>query len=71
MPKQAHDVPTKATAEKGEVMIDGPEGLAVSFTADAALKSAAAIADAADEAHRQAEEDAAANGGKGRAWQQR
>ncbi|MEG3149554.1 hypothetical protein U1769_06610 [Sphingomonas sp. ZT3P38] len=53
MPRKAHDVPTTVTAEEGEVMLDGPAGLAVSFTPDAASKSAAAIAEAAAIAHRQ------------------
>lgn len=53
MPTKAHDVPTTVTAEQGEVMLDGPDGLAVSFTPDAASKSASAIAAAADEAQRQ------------------
>ncbi|WCM27701.1 hypothetical protein NDN01_01850 [Sphingomonas sp. QA11] len=53
MPTKAHDVPTTVTAEEGEVMLDGPAGLAVSFTPDAAFKSASAIAAAADEAQRQ------------------
>lgn len=53
MPTKAHDVPTTVTAEEGEVMLDGPDGLAVSFTPDAASKSAIAIAAAASEAQRQ------------------
>ncbi|CUS44524.1 MAG: hypothetical protein V4610_21470 [Pseudomonadota bacterium] len=53
MPTKAHDVPTTVTAEQGEVMLDGPDGLAVSFTPEAASKSASAIAAAADEAQRQ------------------
>ncbi|MES1973686.1 MAG: hypothetical protein V4472_14610 [Pseudomonadota bacterium] len=55
MSNKAHDVPTKVTAEQGEVMLDGPGGLAISFTLDAASKSASAIAEAVDEVHRQAE----------------
>lgn len=56
MSRKAHDVPTSVTAEEGEVMLDGPDGLAVSFTPDAASKSAAAIAEAATIAHRQSVE---------------
>lgn len=44
---KVHDIPTTVTAEEGEVMLDGPDGLAVSFTPDAASKSASAIAEAA------------------------
>ncbi|GAA0312043.1 hypothetical protein GCM10009087_22720 [Sphingomonas oligophenolica] len=53
MSGQPHNTPTEATAEQGEVMLDGPAGLAVSFTAEAAAKSAAAMASAATKAHRQ------------------
>jgi hypothetical protein len=53
MSNEPHDVPTKATAEQGEVMLDGPAGLALSFTPDAAAKSAAAMAKAATKAGRQ------------------
>jgi len=53
MTTKAHDVPTTVTAEEGEVMLDGPDGLAVSFTPDAASKSAAAIAEAATKAQLQ------------------
>ena len=53
---KAHDVPTNVTAEEGEVMLDGPDGLAVSFTPEAATKSASAIAEAASRAHVQAKD---------------
>jgi hypothetical protein len=53
MSNKPHDVPTNVTAEGGEVMLDGPEGLAVSFTPGAAAKSAAALAKAATKAGRQ------------------
>ena len=56
MPAKVHDVPTRVTAEEGEVMLDGPDGLAVSFTPEAASKSAQALAEAAGEAHRQLHE---------------
>jgi hypothetical protein len=48
-----YDVPANVTAEQGEVMLDGPDGLAVSFTPDAASKSATALAEAANAAYRQ------------------
>ena len=54
MPTKAHDVPISVTAEEGEVMLDGPAGLAFSFTPDAASKSAIAIAAAASKAQLQA-----------------
>lgn len=53
MSRTPHNMPTKACAEAGEVMLDGPDGLAVSLTPEAATASAAAIARAADEARRQ------------------
>jgi hypothetical protein len=56
MSNRPHDTPTKATAEQGEVMLDGPDGLAVSFTPHAAAKSATALAKAATKAGRQSED---------------
>jgi len=53
MSRTPHDTPTTASAEEGEVMLDGPDGLAVSLTPEAAKASAEAIADAADTAQRQ------------------
>ncbi|MFC3579397.1 hypothetical protein [Sphingomonas hylomeconis] len=54
MPREPHDTPTKASAEHGEVMLDGPAGLAASMTPRAARASAEAIGAAADEAEGQA-----------------
>ncbi|QNQ12223.1 hypothetical protein [Sphingomonas alpina] len=51
--KAPHNIPTEATAEQGEVMLDGPDGLAVSLTPDAARRSAERIARAAQEARDQ------------------
>lgn len=48
--------PTAATAEAGEVMLDGPGGLALSLTPDAAHRSARSISAAAKEADRQISE---------------
>ncbi|MDO7843226.1 hypothetical protein [Sphingomonas immobilis] len=55
MPNKPYDEATKATAEQGEVMLDGPDGLAVSLTPEAASRSAHAIRTAADEATLQRE----------------
>ena len=49
MPK-LHDEATKATSEGGGVTLDGPDGVAVSLTPEAALRSAARIDAAAVEA---------------------
>ncbi|MDB5707556.1 MAG: hypothetical protein JWN66_4672 [Sphingomonas bacterium] len=54
MSTKVHDEPTKVTAERGEVMLDGPDGLALSFTPDAASKSASAMVEAANRAQLQA-----------------
>lgn len=48
-----HDTPTKATAEQGEVMLDGPDGVSVSLTPKAAKQSAKEIGRAAREASKQ------------------
>ena len=64
MSNKPHDTPTKATAEKGEVMLDGPGGLALSFTPHAAAKSAAAMAKAATKAGRQNEGTPIGNTGR-------
>ena len=53
MSREPYDEPTEATAEKGEVQLDGSDGVATSMTPDAAKKTAAAIDSAADEAARQ------------------
>lgn len=53
MSRVPHDAPTEASAENGEVMLDGPDGLAVSLTPAAAAASAVAIARAADAARGQ------------------
>lgn len=50
MSRQPHDKPTQATAEQGVVMLDGPNGIALSMTPDAAQKSADRIRAAANEA---------------------
>jgi hypothetical protein len=53
MSRTPHDTPTDASAEEGEVMLDGPDGLAVSLTPNAADASAAAIMQAANLARKQ------------------
>jgi hypothetical protein len=61
MSRTPHDTPTSASAEEGEVMLDGPDGLAVSLTPDAAAASATAIADAAEKARGQIPDPKAAS----------
>lgn len=39
MPNRPYDEPSKVTAEEGEVQIDGPDGVAVSMTPEAAAET--------------------------------
>ncbi|SDA16917.1 hypothetical protein [Sphingomonas sp. NFR15] len=43
MTKQPEKTPAEATAERGEVLIEGPDGLALSLTPDAARRTASSI----------------------------
>lgn len=40
MEEPVHATPSEVTAEEGQVMLDGPDGVAVSMTPDAALETA-------------------------------
>ena len=53
MSRLPYDKPIHAAAEHGEVVLDGPDGLATSLTPAAARVSAKAIRDAADIAERE------------------
>lgn len=53
MSRKPYDTPAEATAENGEVMIDGPDGIAVSLTPKAAHESARKIERAAGQAEAQ------------------
>lgn len=48
-----HAQPSHVTAESGEVNVDGPDGLATSFTPDAAEETGRRLVDAASEARAQ------------------
>lgn len=52
-PSRIHKKPGQANAENGEVMLDGPDGVAVSMTAEAARQTSKSLSDAADDADRQ------------------
>lgn len=39
MPKPPYDEPSKVTAEQGEVHLDGPDGVAVAMTPEAAAET--------------------------------
>lgn len=47
-----YDIPIRAVAENGEVLLDGPDGLVTSLTPAAARRSAREIDNAADIAER-------------------
>jgi hypothetical protein len=44
----------RAVAEEGQVLLDGPDGVAIAMTPDAAEETAASLLAAAKEARRQA-----------------
>lgn len=52
-PFEAHDQPSYVVAEQGAIIIDGPAGVAVTMTADAAEETARRLLAAAAEARRQ------------------
>jgi hypothetical protein len=39
MTEQTWNEPSKVSAEEGEVVVDGPDGVAVTFTPDAAIET--------------------------------
>ena len=43
MDGKAYDTPSKVTAEEGEVMVDGPDGVAFSLTPEAAAETSARL----------------------------
>lgn len=47
METRAHDTPSEVCAEDGEVMVEGPDGIAVSFTPDAASETSQRLLDGA------------------------
>jgi hypothetical protein len=46
--------PSRVAAEEGQVIVDGPDGVAVTLTPDAAEETARRLLEAVDEARRQA-----------------
>ncbi|MBB5684511.1 hypothetical protein [Sphingobium boeckii] len=58
MGSSIHTKAGTANAEQGEVMLDGPDGVAVSMTADAARKTGLSLSEAADAADKQDREKA-------------
>ena len=45
MPNKAHDEASKVEADRGEVVVDGPDGVAVSLTPDAAIETSERLMD--------------------------
>jgi hypothetical protein len=56
MDRQIHDQPSEVSAEQGEVMVDGPNGVAVSLTPDAAEETSRRLMFGAGEARGQREQ---------------
>ena len=54
MMDKPHDIPSDVTVEDGEVIVDGPDGVAVSFTPDAAEETSHRLLDGAARAAGQA-----------------
>ena len=50
MPMKPHDRPSDVAVEEGEVLVDGPDGVAVSLTPSAAEETSRRLFDAAVEA---------------------
>lgn len=53
MDKKLHDEASTVTAEHGQVLVDGPDGVAVSLTPDAAAETSDRLLQAAVEAQGQ------------------
>ncbi|HEX8642027.1 MAG TPA: hypothetical protein VF704_12855 [Allosphingosinicella sp.] len=58
MDRQIHNEPSEVTAEDGEVMVDGPNGVAVSLTPDAAAETSHRLLFGAAQARGQQMEEA-------------
>jgi hypothetical protein len=50
---RSHSQPSEVTAEQGQVLVEGPDGVAVSLTPDAAEETGRRLISAASEARRQ------------------
>jgi len=53
-PLTAHAQASQVTAERGEIIIDGPDGVAVTMSPEAAEETARRLIEAVGEARRQA-----------------
>ena len=61
MPESIYDVPSDVAAKDGAVTVNGPDGVAVSFTPEAAADTSDRLLDAAATAQGQRIEQAARN----------
>ena len=50
---EAHKTPSDVAAHNGDVLVDGPGGVAVSMTPDAAIETGERLIDAGSHAHGQ------------------
>ena len=50
---RSHSQPSEVTAEQGEVIVEGPDGVAVSLTPEAAEETGRRMIEAASDARRQ------------------
>ncbi len=50
---KVHDEPSKVAAEDGTVIVDGPDGVAVSLTPEAAIETSDRLLEAGAHAHGQ------------------
>ena len=53
----AHSEPSNVVAEQGEVLVEGPDGVAVTLTPDAAEETGRRLLEAASEARLQSRDD--------------
>lgn len=62
MEVQPHDQPSDVTAEAGEVLVDGPDGVALAFTPEAAEETSHRLRRGATDAHAQRRQRSADRG---------
>jgi len=56
--KPSYDKPSDVAAEQGNVIVDGPDGVAVTMTPEAARETGRRLIDNGDEAEKQADDGA-------------
>ena len=53
MSRRPYEEPSEVAAENGKVLVDGPDGVAIALTPDAALETSERLSQAGAEAHGQ------------------